>query len=367
MGKEFESEEERQERYRKEVLDELNDKKLYSNIGKNVTSYSMKKKNTSVNFDKNKKTQEQVEEEKNINELDKKETGGKSNIALYVVCLLIIVGGVFVFPFINDFITEIKLKSKDEEVVVKKKETEKVYEKLTLDSSAVRNLVYPKLHFDKSKMDNYYKLDKITTNKLTNADILYNAFLDVYEGAILPYKGNYSSNYCGDATSKVYFDANYINSRIENIFNKKTSFKHTDFYVPKYSGSKYVGWWKYDSKDKIYVYYGDCNLKESKFQYLDVSIPYKVETSDKNIDLYVYSYIAFIKVDNDTNNYTIYRNADYTDEILSGQFKSNNYNDELKAIIDDKLNGKFNKYKYSFAVTDCAFQDYCFVSGEWVK
>lgn len=366
MDKKIETEEERQDRYRKKVLDEINELSTHSNIGKDVQSYGMQKKKSSVNFSKNKV---EINESKDnvIHTKQENEKLNVGNIIFYIFCLAIFVGGVFAFPYINDFITKKQLRNENKEKVVVKKEPEKVYEKITLESPILNKLIYPELHPDQTKVDSYYKKDKVTVSELNNADILYTAYLDVYDGAFLPYSGGYSSKYCGLDSSKVYFNAEYITLRIENIFNKKTVFKHTDFYVPNGSNSKYTGLWKYDSTRNIYIYYGDCENNSFRYQYLDISIPYDVSASEKNVDLDVYSYLAFIKVDNDTKKYVIYRNSNYTDELSNGNLVTNNYKKELNTILNSLNKQEFKKYKYSFSVLNCAYQDYCFVSGEWVK
>ena len=81
-----------------------------------------------------------------------------------------------------------------------------------------------------------------------------------------------------------------------------------------------------------------------------------------------YNYVAFATVDKNTKAYILYSDVDYTKEISRGTLTSNDYSTELNNILS-KLPTKdsLNKYKYTFTVKNCPYQEYCYVSGEWVK
>lgn len=268
----------------------------------------------------------------------------KGNVVLIIICILLVSIGIIIMPSIYKVISTKNLDSEIKNVT--KKDDKKVTKKsISLKSEVLNELVYPIMHNDKYGVDNYYKFDKISVTSLSNNDILYNAFLQIYSG------------YLVEKANQITFSSNYLESRIKNIFGPKTGYNLTDFKVPTGSFSNYVGTFKYNQKTHSYVYQKD-NVENKSTVYYDIKEIYNVNSPDDNT-INTFFYVAFIKVVN--GKYTLYSDYNYTDEVSSGTFTSN---DDIKKILS-KLNVK--KYQYTFRKDTCNYDSYCFYEGKWVN
>lgn len=361
---------------RKEILDELNTKgRENPNSGsETIQAFGQTKKKSTVSFNKK-------EEEPSLEAIDDdaipaleavdvapKQPVSKKSKILFGVCLVIVIVAIACFPFIYDKANDIIAKIGNTDYIPVPKEPEKQYEKITMDSEIFKNLKYPTMHNDPTTEDTYYSRDKITTNDFTNNDLLYRALLDVLEGNMAPYSGKYSGKYCGTGATKVSLDADYLELRLQGLFTRNINYTLTDFTVPiNRADTKYVGTWKYDAKNQRFIYYGCGTKAKANLVYYDISVPYEVSTSDKNVNLYVDSYVAFAVVNATNRDYILYKDAAYTEELAKGTLKTNDFEEELKAVVNDMEKKDINKYKYTYTIDGCPYLDYCFASGEWVK
>lgn len=362
-----ETEEQKKDRMRKEILDDLNNNsyKNNKNINGEIQSFGPPKKRAKVNFSKDK--------EGSINSKDESVTqspssSGGSNKLLLLICSIIVIVSIFFFPKISKAIE--KYRNSRVKITVDVEEVkEKEYPKLTLESEETSNLKYPIMHVDNSVKATYHSKESVKVSDFSNNDILYNALADAYEGNMAKYTGSYNGNYCGSSANKVSINARYLELRIENLYNRKTNYTFKDFVVPVTSTkTKYVGTWKYNQSTDTYIYYGDCSKTTiPNVLYYDIRVPYEANSSDKNIELYVYNYLVFAMVNKTNNTYTIYSDANYTKELSRGTLTTNDYETELTNIVKNTSKDNMNKYKYTFSIVNCAYQDYCFVSGEWIK
>lgn len=269
----------------------------------------------------------------------------KGNVILIIVCIVLVTTGIILMPSAYSYLTKLKLNSKKIDVnnnSNNKKEV--VKEKITLESDILKDLVYPVMHNDISIKDNYYKLDSINSKSLTNNDILYNAFLQIYNGYIINNNGNIS------------FSKDYLESRIQNIFGPNTSYNITNFTVPTGSFSDYIGNFIYDSNTKNYVY--EKTYTENNVIYYDLKKIYEVKTPDDNT-INTLFYVAFIKVED--GKYTLYSDYNYQDEIGSGTFTTFS---DIESIVDKSAKGK---YQYTFRKDICNYDTYCFYEGKWIN
>lgn len=354
-------EKEEKDKIRKQVLDEINNKEN-SRFDSNIQSFGPPKKKSKVSFDESNEVKDN-----NIYYSPKEEKQGeKGSIAILFVCAIIIGISLFLFPKISKYFEE-KRNNNKKPVVEQKKEEEKVYEKLKMDDDVVKNAKYPIMHIDTSNKKTYYSLDKVTSSSFSNSDLLYNALSRIDDKNMANYTGSYNGTYCGGSNKKIV-DSRYFKLRLEHIFTKKVNYKNSDFNVPtNNNGTKYYGLWKYDSKLDKYIYYGDCNSNKSDTLYFEINVPYEVDNSDKNIEMYIYNYIVFASVNTSNNTYTLYSDYEYKNKIDSGKLTTNEYVKELKQKINNMSKDSYKKYKYTFSIVDCPYQDYCFISGEWVK
>lgn len=344
------------DKMRKDILDELNGSNS-SNVVMNDAQIFGQKQKSKVDFSRVKEQPKEVVEEPIV-------INFKQSKVLLCVCIVLLACGILLIPKINKYTDELKNKQKKVEVEEVKKEEKKV-EKITLKSKEVENLKYPVMHNDSTNKVTYYSKDKINVSSFSNNDILYNAFIDIYTGHFVSYNGAYAGAHCN--SKKVEFNARYMKLRINNMFSKDVNYKLTNFTVPSTNkSSSYTGLWKYDSKRDTYVYYGDCDKKSSTVEYLDIKVPYDANGNKTNSEIYVYNYVAFAVVNKTTKAYNLYSDAAYTNKIDSGVLTTNNYEKELTGILNNKKES-VSKYKYTFSVVNCAFNDYCFFSGEWVK
>ena len=366
----YETEQQKKDKMRKEILDELNNNSNINNPANssNIQSFGPPKKYSSVNFSNVNKNVNKTDNNENSNSSSTyNQDDGKSSAGLFFVCAIMIIVAIILLPKIK------KLVDKDDKPTpISNKTEEKVeetkLEKFTLESDEVMNVVYPVLHTNSASKNTYLKLDKITTKNISNNDILYNGLIDVYEGNMAPYKGSYSGSYCGSKSQKVSLDYRYVELRIEGKFNKTVSYKPKDIIVPVNNPkTKYVGTWKYNSKAKTYIYYGACNQKSSNILYYDINSAYDVDNKlidekQKIIEMYLYNYIGFAAVNTSTKAYTIYSDANYTQKVTSGVLKTNNYEKELNQIVSNIGKDKLNKYLYTFSNGNCPYREYCFKS-----
>lgn len=374
MEKHVETEEEMKERLRKEILDELNGAKPKADEPKAAVSYGMKKSST-VSFNKDMNTNVSSSSEQNFipskEDLPEEETESSLfSKFILLVCGILIIIAVFFFPTIFEKAKNYKNSQKKVSIEIEEPPA-KEYEKITLEHNLVKGLKYPVMHNDRTNKYTYYSKDNITIASFSNNDILYNALLDIYEGNMGKYKGKYSGKYCGaNNNMKVAFDARYLKMRIENLYTRNAKYKLTNIYVPtNNTDTKYVGTWKYDAKNAKFIYYGNCNkVPTSNIEYYDIKVPIEASSSDKNIEIYVTNYVAFAVINKQNKTYTLYKDAAYTEKLTSGVLTTNNYQTELTKIVTDfTKENTINKYKYTFTIKDCAYQDYCFLRGEWIK
>lgn len=268
----------------------------------------------------------------------------KKNSFVFIVILFIIIGVLIYFlPDIYKKFQNMdvpKIENKKEEI---KEEVKK--EKISIDSDIVKNITLPIMHSDKYLPDSYYNKNEFTINDMTNNDILYNAFLDIYEGYLKDHKS------VGCTNNSKEFDSSYLKSRIKNIIGKSVKYVLEDFSVPNiYKDNKYIGLWKYDSNSDSFIYNGDCSNKNNNIYYFEIMDLYKVDNNDDT--LYLYYHIGFVKYDG--GKYILYKDANYKEEVSSSQ----NVNFDISNL---------NPYKYTYKLGLCTYDNYCFYKGEWVN
>ena len=358
-----ETELEKKDRERKEILDELNNNSnVNADVDTNIQAFGQAKKKSVVSFNK----EEQKKDEPDFSSIVAKPTADNSKTTtILLVGLVVAVIFVIFMPLIREKIRDYGLSKKKVNVEVKKEEQKTVYEEINLNSEVVTKLKYPIMHNDKNNKTTYYSKDRITISNFSNNDILYNALVDIYTGNMAKYTGKYNGKFCGGA-NKVSLDARYIKLRIENLYTKKAKYTLTDFVVPaNNTKTKYVGTWKYDRVNDKYIYYGNCNaVKNATVQYYDVKVPYEASSSDKNIEIYVKNYVGFAAVNPTNRAFILYKDSAYTEEVTRGTLDSSNIESELAKLVSSNKD-KFKTYKYTFSIVDCAYQDYCFISGSW--
>ena len=277
----------------------------------------------------------------------------KKNTILMLLIFVIVGALIFSLPDIYNKVQELTAPKVD--VIDIKKEKEKQKEVITIDSDLVQKLTYPIMRNNKYSMDTYYSLDEFTMDNLSNNDILYNAFLDIYTG----YFVNHGSVGCTSNSKE--FDASYMIARIKNIIGKDIDYTLEDFTVPNINrDTDYIGTWKYDG-DK-FIYYGNCNKENSGTMYYDLSKLYKVNTSKDNNALFLYHYVGFVKVDG--NKYIIYSDYNMTNEVTNGTISDTS---ELDDIFNNLDMSNFRTYKYTFKKGLCSYDNYCFYKGEWIN
>lgn len=276
----------------------------------------------------------------------------KGNLVFLFITFIIIGLIIFFMPDIYNKFQE--LDTPKVEKVYDNNKTEDKIEPINMDSDIINNLTYPVMRNDQSKIDSYYQLDVFTVNNLNNNDILYNAFLDIYDGYLVDYGS------MGCASNSKEFDATYLESRIKNIIGKSVKYNLEDFTVPK--NSKYAGLWKYNSNSNSYIYYGDCSKVDNSTIYYDLKKLYNVESSKDNHTIYLYYYIGVAKIDN--NNYTIYSDMNMVNEVAHGNISDIS---EIDNIFNDLDMNNFKTYKYIFKLGLCSYDNYCFYKGEWIN
>ena len=275
-----------------------------------------------------------------------KEKKDSSGILIMVLFFIVAVLVLF-FPKIYKFIEDAKLPKSNSSKIEVKEEVKKV------DEEVLSNLHYPLMRSSIYSKDTYYSLDTFEVSDMSNEDILYNAFMDIYEGNIV------DSSIAGTCvTTPKEFDSKYIKLRVNNILGKNVNYTLSNFTVPVDSKSNYKGTWTYTSGKFIYNAY--CETPNYSFEYYNLEELIKAEYD--NDDVVVYKYVGFAKVDG--NKYIIYKDAKMTEEISRGTFNSV---EDLNSIFKS-MNKKNKKiYKFTFKDTLCSYNEYCLYEGKWVN
>lgn len=274
----------------------------------------------------------------------------EKNNALFLIVLFIVVLVIVLFlPKIYNFIEEQKLPK----VENTQKETNKDNKKIT--EEILDSVHYPIMRNSIYDSNTYYSLDIFKISNMSNKDILYNAFMDMYEGNIT------SLNKSGTCTNESkQFNIDYIELRIKNILGKNINYTLESFYVPEDSNSNYKGTWDYDSSSSRFIYNGLCGSKATNTRYYNLEQLIKVEYEKK--DIVAHYYVGFAKVVN--NDYIIYKDVNMTQELKKGTFTSvENLNEIFKSI--NKKDKKI--YRYTFKNTLCSYNEYCLYEGKWVN
>lgn len=273
----------------------------------------------------------------------------KNNSLFIIILFAVILVLVLFLPKIYEFIETERLPE------VEKTEEKEEIKETKVDEETLESIHFPIMRNSIYDSNTYYSLETFTISNMSNNDILYNAFMDIYEGNMT------SSNITGSCTTTPkQFNVDYLELRIKNILGKNVKYNLESFYVPEDSNSNYKGTWVYDSSYSRFVYNGLCSSKATNTKYynLEELISAKYEDSD----IVVNYYVGFAKVVG--NNYVIYSDANMTKEIHSGTFTSlEDLNNIFKSI--NKNNKK--AYKYTFKNTLCSYNEYCLYEGKWVN
>lgn len=263
-------------------------------------------------------------------------------------------------PQIYSFTQSFENDSKPKHEIVN--EPEEKVEPITMDSEIISELTYPVMRNDLYSSDSYYQLSSMSVKDMTNNDILYNAFIDLYEG----YLKDHSAVGCTNNSKE--FSSSYLESRIKNVIGRNVDYTNETFIVPSSnSNTKYVGEWRYNQSTDSYVYYGSCNIKKKNTMYYDLTKLVKLETENENNVLQLYYYVSFAKIEKNKNDYTytIYSDANMEKEIKNGNI---NNIEEIYTIYEEYLKeNSANMYKYTFKKGICTYDNYCFYKGEWVN
>ena len=271
------------------------------------------------------------------------------NGILIIVLLGIVAVLVLFFPKIYDLVNSVSM-PKIEESKPEEKQENKI-----VDESILETIHYPIMRTSIYDSNTYYSLEKFTISDLSNNDILLNAFLDIYEGNMTSYEG---VGACTNISKQ--FNKDYLELRIKNIIGNKVNYTLTQFYVPEDSNSNYVGTWNYDSYNNRFLYTGLCTSKATNTKYYNLEELIKVEYENKDINAYYY--VGFAKVEG--NNYTIYNDANMTNQIKTGTFTDVN---NLNLVFKDINKKEKKNYKYTFKITLCSYIEYCLYEGKWIN
>ena len=277
-----------------------------------------------------------------------KKSNENNNILFIVILFVVVLVIVLFLPKIYNFIEQQKLpevESTESNVVEENVITEELLE--SIHYPIMRNSIYDS--------NTYYSLDTFTVSDMSNNDILYNAFMDIYEGNIT------SLNTSGSCTSQSkQFNVDYMKLRIKNILGKSVQYILDTFYVPEDADSNYTGTWIYDNTNSRFVYDGLCSSKATNTRYYNLEDFIKAEYDNK--DIIVYYYVGFAKVVD--NSYTIYKDANMTIELSSGTFSTV---EDLNSVFESIDKNKKGIYKYTFKNTICSYSEYCLYEGKWVN
>lgn len=285
----------------------------------------------------------------------------KKNLILLFVIFALIGLLILFMPQIYNFTQSLESNSEPKPEVIEESKNEEV-EKITMDSEIVSELTYPVMRNDLYSSDSYYQLSSMLVTDMTNNDILYNAFIDLYEG----YLKDHSTVGC--ASNSKEFSASYLESRIKNVIGRNVDYTNETFIVPSSNSStEYVGEWRYNEASDSYIYYGDCNTVVRNTMYYDLTKLVNLETENENSILYLYYYVAFAKIEKNQVDYTytIYSDANMEKEIKSGNINSI---EEINSVYEEYLKeNPVRMYKYTFKKGLCTYDNYCFYKGEWVN
>lgn len=280
--------------------------------------------------------------------MTKNKKSEKNNNIFLIVLFVIIIVLVLFFPTIYEYVESLKLPRISNSQNINKEATKEVDEEL------LEEIHYPLMRNSIYDSNTYYSLDKFTIENMSNNDILYNAFLDIYEGNMTSFNGT------GSCTSiSKQFNQDYIELRIKNILGKNINYTLEDFNVPVGAETDYVGNWYYDSTNSRFIYNGLCNSNVSETKYYNLEQFIKAEYDNK--DIVVYYYVGFAKVEN--NNYIIYSDANMTKDLTTGSF---NNIEELDSIFEKLDNKNKGIYKYTFKNPLCSYDEYCLYEGKWI-
>lgn len=272
----------------------------------------------------------------------------KSNLFVLITMILVVIFLLFL-PSIYNFVEKSKLPK------VESNENSLEKEKKEVEEEVLESIHYPIMRTDIYSTYTYYSLDKFKISDMSNNDILVNAFLDVYEGNMTPYYG-----YTACSTNSKQFNKDYLTLRIKNILGKNIKYNLENFNVPVGMETNYVGEWKYDSNNSIFIYNGLCNSNTKTTRYYDIKQFIKARYLDD--DIIVYYYVGFAKVDN--NNYVLYSDSELKNEISSGSI---NDIKELDSIFEKVDNKNKKIYKFTFKNNLCSYDEYCLYEGEWTN
>lgn len=276
---------------------------------------------------------------------DNKKNGNLFVIILFVLVVIL----VLLFPKLYNYIEKQKLPEIKDNTSSTSEETEEITDDLLeeVHFPIMRNSIY--------SSDTYYSLNTFTISDMSNKDILYNAFSNMYSGYITS-----SKYYSRCSNTPAQFEQKYIELRIKNSLGKNIEYSLESFSVPEDSNSKYNGEWRYDSLNKIFIYDGVCSSKKTDTTYYDLEQLIKREFEQD--DLVVYYYVGFAKVVG--NSYTIYSDALMQNSITSGTFNDIN---ELNTMFENIDNSLKKKYKYTFRKSLCSYDAYCLYKGEYIN
>lgn len=295
------------------------------------------------------------------------ENSGNLNIGLVIVVVGLILAGAYFLP---DVITKLTANEPTKPIIEEPEEPIVELEEITLNSEEVQELTYPIMRNNPYTKKTYYSKKIFNVGDFSNNDLLYNTFIHIYTGNIGKYEGGYNGEACVTADTKKELNANYIEARMANLFTKSVDYEHQSFKVPSTNqDTDYVGVWRYNEKTHKYVYYGNCEpLTASNTRYYDLKVAYDAKGLEKNTVVEVYYHVGFAVVNANNKTYTIYADANLTEKLLTGTLTTNNFEGELQTVFENYIkDGKeAGKYKYKFSTRDCAYQDYCFESGEWI-
>ena len=324
----------------------------------NKTEFKVPTKSKIDKFDRNIQKENKDSQVENIQ--------ASSNYFLVFV-LLIVIAGIYFIPQIANMI---KKDNKSKEVETEEKEKKKKEEEIvnyTWNDAIIKDITLPIMRISPGSAASYYTLDKMTVENMSNNEILFNAFVNVYTGNIGYYQGGYDGVFCGSADQQRELNAKYIDARVNNLFTKNTEYTHEDFYVPFTVGSAYYGLWRFNPNTYSYVYYGECNPQGLAGEfYYDILVKDEIKTSKDGKTAYLTYSMGFAKMIGDS--YEIYRDANYTNLLISDTFKTNNQEKELENVFADYVKDHdVNKYKYTYSKTDCSYSDLCYISGEWIN
>ena len=278
-----------------------------------------------------------------------KKKNEKNNNLFLIILFVSVVVVVLFLPSIYDIVEKMKLP----EVETAEKQGQE--ENKIINEDVLETIHYPIMRNSIYDSNTYYSLDTFKISNMSNNDILYNAFMDMYEGNMS------SSGVKGSCTNiSKQFNQDYLELRIKNILGKNINYTFDTFYVPEDANSNYKGTWTYDRNNSRFIYNGLCNSKATNTKYYNLEELIKAEYEED--DIVVYYYVGFAKIVD--NNYIIYKDANMTIELSNGTFTSL---DDLNNIFKSMSKENKKTYKYTFKNTLCSYNEYCLYEGEWVN